>query len=169
MILYKWGNYIMNLLETRIKNNLSQVEAASIINVPVRTLRRYESNENYGSKFKREAFLKLLNNYCEINESKGLLTKEFIIKTLTELFENEYKGKIDFCYLFGSYATDTAKETSDVDLYVFSSLKGLDFVGCIERIRQSLHKNVDVLRCEELVNNPTLMNEIMKKGIKIYG
>ena len=71
--------------------------------------------------------------------------------------------------MFGSYAKGTAKETSDIDLYVSSSLTGLKFVGLIERLRQGLHKKIDLIRSSELVNNIDLMNEIMKDGIKIYG
>ena len=61
------------------------------------------------------------------------------------------------------------KETNDIDLYVASSLTGLKFVGLIERLRQTLHKKVDLIRSSELENNIDLINEIMKEGIKIYG
>ena len=136
----------MTLKETRLHYQLSQADAANIIGVPVRSLRRYENNENYGSLHKRQMFIELLNKHCEITEEKGLLTVESIKQIMTNLFNNEYKGEIEFCYLFGSYAKGTAKETSDVDLYVSSSLTGLRFVGLIERARQALHKIVDVIR-----------------------
>lgn len=158
----------MTLIELRRTYNLSQLEASSIINIPVRTYRRYELNENYGSSFKRAMFIELLNRHCEITEEKGLLTIEQIKEKVTTLFNNEYDGEIDFCYLFGSYAKGTAKDNSDVDLYVCSSLTGLHFVGLIERIRQTLHKKVDVIRSSELNNNVDLVNEILKYGIKIY-
>ena len=85
------------------------------------------------------------------------------------MFNTEYKGQIDFCYLFGSYAKGLANEKSDVDLYVSSSLTGVRFVGLIERLRQTLHKKIDLIRSSELSNNIELVNEIMKGGIKIYG
>ena len=159
----------MTLKETRLHYQLSQADAANIIGVPVRSLRRYETDENYGSLHKRQMFIELLNKHCEITEEKGLLTIESIKQIITKLFDDEYKGEIEFCYLFGSYAKGTAKETSDVDLYVSSSLTGLRFVGLIERARQALHKIVDVIRSSELNNNIDLVNEIMKYGIKIYG
>ena len=64
---------------------------------------------------------------------------------------------------------ELANEKSDVDLYVSSSLTGLRFVGLIERLRQTLHKKVDLIRSSELTNNIELVNEILKVGIKIYG
>lgn len=159
----------MNLREIRTQNNLSQLEASNILGVPVRTYRRYESSEDYGDSLKRKVFADLLTESCQITENKGILSLEKIKEIVVDLFDNEYKGRIDFCYLFGSYSKGTAKEDSDIDLYVSSSLTGLNFVGLIERLRQELHKKVDVLRSSELINNPDLFNEIMKHGVKIYG
>ena len=159
----------MDLKETRLEYGLQQVDAARIIGIPVRTFRRYEGDNNYGNIYKRQMFIELLNKHCEITEHKGLLSIDFIRNQLTSLFDTEYKGEIDFCYLFGSYAKGKAKEESDVDLYVSSSLTGMRFVGLIERIRQTLHKKIDLLRSSELSNNIDLINEIMKEGIKIYG
>ena len=112
----------MSLKATRIKYGLSQSEAASVVGVPVRTFRRYELDEQYGSSFKRAMFINLLKDKYEITEEKGLLTIEKIKQLVSELFDNEYPGLINFCYLFGSYAKGLAKESSDVDLYISSSL-----------------------------------------------
>ena len=157
----------MTLKGVRIQYNLSQIEAANIIGIPVRSLRRYELDENYGSTLKRQMFIELLNKHCEISEEKGLLTIDLIKQLLTDLFNTDYNGEIEFCYLFGSYAKGTATETSDVDLYVSSSLSGLRFVGLIERARQVLHKKVDLIRSSELENNANLINEVLKDGIRI--
>lgn len=168
MILYFWVKN-MKLKELRNEYNLSQLEAAKIVGVPERTYRRYENDDNYGSLIKRKMFINMLNEHCEINEEKGLLSVQLIKEKVSALFDNEYDGQIDFCYLFGSYAKGLANEKSDVDLYVSSSLTGLRFVGLIERLRQTLHKKVDLIRSSELNNNIDLVNEILKGGIKIYG
>ena len=159
----------MTLKELRTGYGLSQIEAALIIGIPERTYRRYEIDESYGSNIKRKMFFEILNKHCEITEEKGLLTVDLIKEKANYLFDGEYKGQIDFCYLFGSYTKGTATEKSDVDLYISTSLTGLDFVGLIEELRQTLHKKVDVIRSSELNNNIELVNEIMKGGIKIYG
>lgn len=159
----------MTLKEIRKQNNLSQLEACKILGVPIRTYRRYEADENYGDNLKHNIFINLLNDYCTISEEKGILSIQAIKEIVTDLFDSTYKGKIDFCYLFGSYSKGTAKEMSDIDLYVSSSLTGLSFVGLIERLRQNLHKKVDLLRTSDLMDNADLLNEIMKYGIKIYG
>ena len=168
MILYFWAKN-MKLKELRNEYNLSQLEAANILGIPERTYRRYETDDNYGSLIKRKMFINMLNEHCEITEEKGLLSVQLIKEKVSALFDNEYDGQIDFCYLFGSYAKGLANEKSDVDLYVSSSLTGLRFVGLIERLRQTLHKKVDLIRSSELNNNIDLVNEILKDGIKIYG
>ena len=159
----------MNLLETRNKYKLSQINAATLLDMPVRTYIRYEKDDNYGDALKRKMMIETLNEKCEITEDKGVLTIEQIKKSLISLFESEYKGQIEFCYLFGSYAKGYVNESSDVDLCVSTILKGLDFVGLSESIRQVLSKRVDLIRLSNLGNNLELLNEIMKDGIKIYG
>ena len=159
----------MNLKEVREQYGLSQREAAKIVGVPVRTFRRYEIDETYGDIFKRQKFIEILNEKLEITEEKGILSVEQIAETLTTLFDEEYTGKIVFCYLFGSYAKGYATEKSDVDLCVSTSLAGLDFVGLIEDIRNALHKKVDLIRFDTLTNNLEFISEILKEGRKIYG
>lgn len=159
----------MTLLETRKQYNVSQVEVATLLGIPVRTYIRYEQDNNYGSELKRQTMINLINNKYEITEDKGLLNVDYIKKQLSILFSNQYKEVVEFCYLFGSYAKGYATEKSDVDLCVSTSLKGLDFVGLSEEIRFLLHKKIDLIRFDTLKDNLELISEIMKDGIKIYG
>ena len=76
---------------------------------------------------------------------------------------------IEYCYLFGSYAKRNATEKSDVDLLISTSASGMRFYDLVESIREGLKKKVDVLNSEQLNENPDLVNEILKDGVKIYG
>ena len=76
---------------------------------------------------------------------------------------------VEYCYLFGSYAKGKATEASDVDLLIATSVSGIKFYDLVEAIREVLQKKVDVLNREQLSDNPELINEILKDGIKIYG
>lgn len=159
----------MTLLQTRTHYGLTQKEVATALNIPVRTYIRYETDDNYGDVLKRQMMMQTLQQKFEITETKGLISLEFIRKTLAELFKTKYKSQVDFCYLFGSYAKGYAMETSDVDLCVSTSLTGFAFVGLNEDIRNVLHKKVDLIRLNHLADNQDLLFEIMKDGIKIYG
>ena len=159
----------MTLKETRELYGLTQIKAAEIVGIPVRTFRRYEIDEDYGDVLKRKKIIDILIDKCEITEDKGLLTIEKIKEELTKLFDNQYKGIVEFCYLFGSYAKGYAKENSDVDLCVSSSLSGIKIAGLAEAIRAVLHKKIDLIRFDTLNSNFELSKEIMKSGIKIYG
>ena len=159
----------MTLKEARLYYGLSQLSAANIIGIPTRTLRRYETDSNYGSPYKRQQFLEILIDRCGVTEEKGILTMEQIQNALTALFQSEYMGKIDFCYLFGSYAKGYATEKSDVDLCVSTTLTGIKIAGLAEAIRNVLHKRVDLIRFDALEGNMPLIKEIMKDGVKLYG
>ena len=157
----------MTLLQIRNKYQISQALAASSVDVPLRTYIRYENNNDYGNSLKRESMIQKLMNKYEITEDKGILSIEAIKNELTSLFDGEYNGKIEFCYLFGSYAKGYAKGSSDVDLCVSTSLTGLRLAGLSEAIRTVLHKRIDLIRFNNLENNLELVYEIMKDGIKI--
>ena len=102
----------------------------------------------------------------KIDEEHGILTIEMMKKTSSAVC-SEYL--VDYCYLFGSYATGTANEKSDVDLLISTSMQGLSFYELVEKLREELHKKVDVLDLKQLLNNEGLINNVLKDGIKIYG
>lgn len=159
----------MKLLDVRLQFGLTQTRAALLLGIPLRTYVRYEKDNDYGDSLKRNMMIKTIIEECEITETKGLLTIEQIKNNLSGLFDAQYKGQIEFCYLFGSYAKGYQKESSDVDLCVSTKLTGLEFAGLSESIREKLHKKVDLIRFSNLGDNLDLINEIMKDGIKIYG
>lgn len=158
----------MTLLETRKQFNLSQQKVAAFLGVPLRTYVRYEKDDNYGDNLKRKMMIESITNEFLITEDRGLLSIDQIRDSLKHLFDTKYDGKIDFCYLFGSYAKGYQTEKSDVDLCVSTSLTGLDFVGLSEDIRNVLYKKIDLIRFNTLNNNLELIAEIMKSGIKLF-
>ncbi len=154
----------MDIKETRNLYGLSQLEAATIVNIPVRSFRRYERDEHYGSPLKREIIIDRINKHCEITEEKGLLTVDKIKELLLPILN---KHKISYCYLFGSYAKGTPRENSDIDLLIDTDLTGFDFFGLIEEIRSTLHKKIDLLRLKDLTNDNPIVMEILKEGIRL--
>ena len=76
---------------------------------------------------------------------------------------------VKYCILFGSYAKNKAKPTSDVDLLIEGNIDGLKYFEFLELLRERLKKNVDVLDKAQLLKNEVLLNDILKDGIKIYG
>ena len=107
-----------------------------------------------------------LNNYGFIDETHGILTIEQIKNICSDIFKNY---NINYCYLFGSYAKGIAKDSSDVDLLISAPFSGIRFYELVETVRETLKKKVDILNREQLNDNPDLIDEILKDGIKIYG
>ena len=157
----------MTLFDLRKEFDLSQLDAAKICGVPLRTYIRYESDDEYGSALKRNAMISAINDKCEITEEKGILSLEQIMKGVRNVIELKYQNNVSMCYLFGSYAKNYATNLSDVDLCVSTELKGLDFAGLAEDFHIALHKKIDLIRLDNASSE--LIYELMKDGLKIYG
>ncbi len=156
----------MKLRDLRRQKGLTQQACAKYLGIPLRTYQNYETDETKASSFKYLYMLQKLEQYGFVDEEHGVLTRAQIISACEKVFKAQ---DVSFCYLFGSYAKGTAKETSDVDLLVSTSLKGIHFFELVENLREALKKKVDVLNLEQLSNNPVLVNEVLKEGVKIYG
>lgn len=156
----------MTLKQLRKEKGITQSECAKLLQVSLRTYKRYESDESKISPLKYQFLLQRLNEYGLIDEEHGILTIEQIRTICSEIFKDY---EVEYCYLFGSYAKGKAKDKSDVDLLVAMPIDGMKFFELIERLREQLKKKIDLLDISQLDNNPTLVNEILKGGIKIYG
>lgn len=155
----------MTLKELRKKKKLTQAACAKYLGVPLRTYQNYETDPSKANTIKYTFMVQKLDAYGFVDETHGILTLEQIRNTCQAVFE---KYDIGFCYLFGSYAKGKATEHSDVDLLVATPISGMRFYDLVETIREALHKEVDVLKLEQLNGNLELINEILKDGIKIY-
>ena len=156
----------MSIKQLRIEKGMTQTQCADYLQIPVRTYKRYESNESKINVFKQKYILEKLNEFGRVDEEHGKLTLDDIKRICTEVF-NKYS--VDYCYLFGSYAKGKETEQSDVDLLVSVPLDGLKFYELVEVLRENLRKKVDLLDVSQLNNNPALLQEVLKDGVKIYG
>jgi len=156
----------MTLKQLRKEKKLTQAACAKFLGIPVRTYQNYETDPNKQDTMKYRFMLQKLEAYGFVDETHGILTLERIRSVCAQVFEGR---KVDFCYLFGSYAKGKATETSDVDLLVSTSVGGMAFFDMVEQLREGLNKKVDVLNQDQLKDNLPLVEEILKDGIKIYG
>lgn len=152
--------------EIRIEKKLTQQQVAELVGISLRSYKSYENDENKIGTIKYNFIIDKLKNINPIDEEHGILEMDFIIERC-KLILDEYP--VHYCILFGSYAKGKAGESSDVDLLISSDVKGLKFYGMVEKLRNSLHKKVDVLNVEQLKDNMELTDEILKDGIRIYG
>lgn len=156
-----------NLMKSaRLNLDFTQKQAAKFLGISLRSYKTYETDKEKQKSYKYTYFLEQLKKKAIIDEEHGILTIDKITKTVSKVFK-EYD--IDYCYLFGSYAKGKQKEVSDIDLLISGKVKGIKFFGLVEKLRSELHKKVDLLDINQLNNNPTLTNEVLKDGIKIYG
>ena len=155
-----------DLKSIRLEKELTQQQAAGIVGVSLRSYKSYENDLDKRGNLKYNYIYEKLSQINPIDEEHGIVDLEYISRKCSEIFD---KYKINFCYLFGSYAKGKAKDDSDVDLLISTEIKGLKFFGLVEELRNSLQKKVDVIEVAGLKNNVELLEEILKDGIKIYG
>jgi len=155
-----------DLKSIRLDKELTQQQAASLVGISLRSYKSYENDLDKRGNLKYNYIYEKLSQINPIDEEHGIVDLEYISRKCSEIFD---KYKINFCYLFGSYAKGKAKDDSDVDLLISTEIKGLKFFGLVEEIRNSLHKKVDVIEVAGLKDNVELLEEILKDGIKIYG
>ncbi|PKK98735.1 MAG: nucleotidyltransferase [Tenericutes bacterium HGW-Tenericutes-2] len=155
----------MTIKELRKSLGLTQKEVAQIVKIPLRTYKNYENDSDKTTSIKYEYIQKALEEYGRIDEEKGVLTLERIKNVIHSVLQNY---EIEYCYLFGSYAKNSANEKSDVDLLISTKISGLEFFGLVEELRNTLKKKIDLLTLDQLKDNQALLNEILKDGIKLY-
>lgn len=150
----------------RKERRLTQLQAAEMLGVSLRSYKSYENDESKKNSIKYKYLYEKLNEYVLFDEDHGVLDLEFIEQTCQDICT---KYQVEFCYLFGSYAKGLATQSSDIDLLLSSNLKGLQFYALVEELRSNLYKRVDVLDMAQLVGNIQLTEEILRDGVKIYG
>lgn len=157
---------IMTLKQLRKAKGLTQSKCAEYLQISLRTYKRYEADESRTDKIKYQYIINKLNAYGLIDEEHGKLTIDQIKEICGEVFRSY---SVEYCYLFGSYAKGTETEMSDIDLLVSMSVDGLKFYELVELLRENLKKKVDLIDAAQLNNNPALVQEILRDGVKIYG
>ena len=155
-----------DLKSIRLDKKLTQQQAAGIVGISLRSYKSYENDLDKMGNLKYNYIYEKLSRINPIDEEHGIVDLEYISRKCAEIFD---KYKINFCYLFGSYAKGKAKDDSDVDLLISTEIKGLKYFGLVEELRNSLQKKVDVIEVAGLKDNVELLEEILKDGIKIYG
>ncbi len=155
-----------SLKELRTRNKMTQQQVADLVGISLRSYKSYENDPDKQGSIKYQFIHQKLAELNPLDENHGILELEDIRNICAEVFD---RYDVSFCYLFGSYAKGKASPESDVDLLIETGITGLKYYGFVEEIRSSLHKKVDVLDTKQLDNNPDLLREILKDGIKIYG
>ena len=154
------------LKKQRIAKRITQQEVASIVGISLRSYISYENDEKKVGSPKYRFLLQELEKINAVDEEHGILKVDDIVAVCGSIF-SEYD--VEYCYLFGSYAKNRATGSSDVDLLISTKTTGLKYYELVERLRENLHKKVDLLDYKQLLNNEELLNDVLKEGIRIYG
>ncbi len=155
----------VTLKEARINAHLTQAQAAEKLGVSLRSYKSYENDPQKQDTIKYRYMLEQMEEVRRIDEDHGLLNLDEIRGICAAVFADY---PVSYCYLFGSYAKGNATGSSDVDLLVSGEVEGLRFYGLVEALRTAMRKRIDVLTPGQLLNNPAMLDEILRDGIRIY-
>jgi len=150
------------LKKLRIEKQLTQQEAARRLGVSLRSYIMYENNAEKEGTVKYRFLLQEMQKINTVDEEHGILTLKQIQKICKEVFDDY---KVEYCYLFGSYAKGTNQKTSDID-FIVKGVKELDIIKSqIDKIETL--KRIDIFDYDN-INNPILKESMDKYGKIIY-
>lgn len=77
---------------------------------------------------------------------------------------------VEKAILFGSYSKGQPHNNSDIDLYIDTNgkLRGLDFVGLLEMLVDTLGIDIDLIDKSHIEPNSLILQEIKNGGTVIY-
>jgi len=105
-----------------------------------------------------------------MNESPINDVDVYDVAEIKERLEPIFRSnRVKKAILFGSYAKGEASPRSDVDILVDSGLRGLDFVGLVEFVREALQKNIEMFDVYYVKKGSKVDREITETGVPIYG
>ncbi|XMB71885.1 helix-turn-helix domain-containing protein [Mycoplasmatota bacterium WC30] len=160
---------------TSIKNvrknlGISQSELSSYLNIPLKTIQKWEQGSRKTSEWIMDLVLDKLLSYKSsvntVNDNSNEVLSYFNIKKRVKQVCDKYD--IDKAYLFGLYVKGNADELSDLDLYIESDITGLEFFALREDLRYSIKKGIDLLISSNVNQNSKIYNEIINTGVLIY-
>ncbi len=100
-----------------------------------------------------------------------MTTKIYSIEDIKNMvYEILANTEVEKAILFGSYAKNKPTKNSDIDILIDSKgkIKGLKFFAIVDKIREKLDKEVDVIEKLEIDKNSKIEKEIEKTGVVIY-
>ncbi len=100
-----------------------------------------------------------------------MTTKIYSIEDIKNMvYEILANTEVEKAILFGSYAKNKPTKNSDIDILIDSKgkIKGLKFFAIVDKIREKLDKEVDVIEKLEIDKNSKIEKEIENTGVVIY-
>ena len=153
-----------DLKKKRKQLGLTQKEVAKATGVSRRTYQTYEEQEIVNDTFKR--LVKMLDEMGVFDGSNYLLNPKIIMNKSTPVLRKY--SEIKAAYIIGSYAEGRATGKDDVDLVIIATPPRLTYVSLIKELEAVLYKKVDLRIQNQLLDNESLLETTLIKGIKIY-
>ncbi|MFO7981205.1 MAG: nucleotidyltransferase domain-containing protein [Candidatus Aminicenantes bacterium] len=86
-----------------------------------------------------------LNPLCPVySEIKAIIVKTVGIANIIKEALNPLRKKIDYAFIFGSFASGDFGSESDVDLFIVSDLSGLKLTKALSKAQDTLGRSINI-------------------------
>jgi len=93
------------------------------------------------SKVGNMRIFQINKNAAIYTEIKSIIFKtEFFIDTLKESMKD---GKVDFAFIFGSFAKSTESEDSDIDIFIIGDIKNSEIIKLIKPVEKAINREIN--------------------------
>lgn len=155
--------------ETREEYHLTQKEFSDVLSIPLRTIENWETGKRKPTPWVEKLIVSYFKNLPQ--NQQGIITETLGVYEINQIKDIVRRicvnYDIDRVILFGSYSTNTQDQTSDIDLLVEGTIKGLSFFGLLDELSNSFVKKIELIHSSE-VNKKSKTYENMMNGIILY-
>ena len=146
---------------------MTQKDAALALGVSLRSYKTYENDPKMQKTLKYKYMTERLEAHVPVDEKHGVLSEKDIRRGVSKILD-EYEGEVRYATLYGVYAGGTPQPQDAVKLVVSTRVSGLRFHDMANRLRDELRKNVVLTESRRLMEDESLLNEILSEGKRIY-
>lgn len=154
------------LKQKRRELGLTQIQMAKACGISRRSYQTYEEKACFNETYQK--ILDKMDEMSRLDSDYYISNSKYIKRVCRDVFSRCYP-EVQCAYLFGSYARGEATSKSDIDLLVVCPPMGLKFYEMATELEERLHKLVDLHSHRQLDGNESLLIDILKEGLKIYG
>ncbi|MBQ7994625.1 MAG: helix-turn-helix transcriptional regulator [Bacilli bacterium] len=155
----------IELKQLRKSKKITQVEAASFLEVPYRTYQSYEEDPKKQNSIKYKYMIDKLSKYGVITENFGVY-KIDSIKAISKPILKDYET--DFAFIAGEYAKNKAKGSSTITIIISTKASGLRFFKLSNDLKEALKKRINLVSVSNLKNDEKLLIETLLYGVRIF-
>ena len=151
--------------ELRKEMGFTQKQTAKLFHMSLRSYVSYENDVKLFGSYRYNWIRYTMEKMLDEGKSMVILSTKDVKSKCNEVFR---QYPVDYCILFGPYASNTATETCPVDLFIGTDLIGDDYLEMVDELRKTLYKTVNVVNADNVEIDEEILEDLFMNGIRVY-